>query len=158
MPVHLYGQAVPMERSWTFARRHGILRRRGCVSGARRALERPRASEASATSAAFSFYPGKNLGAYGDGGAVVTNDAGARRRLRLMRDFGQRKKYEHLIKAGNCRLDSIQAAVLDVKLRISTSGTKRAGVTRPPTMRGFREIGITPPRVCTTKGTCIIST
>ena len=65
----------------------------------------------------FSFYPGKNLGAYGDGGAVVTDDPDRFERLRLLRDFGQRKKYEHLIKAGNCRLDSLQAAVLDVKLR-----------------------------------------
>ena len=66
----------------------------------------------------FQFLSRRRIsGAYGDGGAIVTNDAELDERLRLLRDFGQRKKYEHLIKGGNCRLDSIQAAVLDVKLR-----------------------------------------
>jgi dTDP-4-amino-4,6-dideoxygalactose transaminase len=115
MPVHLYGQAVPMDAIVTFARRHG-LRVVEDACQAHGARWRGRRVGSFGDAACFSFYPGKNLGAYGDGGAVVTNDVDVDDKLRLLRDFGQRKKYEHLIKAGNCRLDSIQAAVLDVKL------------------------------------------
>jgi dTDP-4-amino-4,6-dideoxygalactose transaminase len=104
MPVHLYGQAVPMDAIAEFAQRHGARWNGRCAGTFGRV-------------GCFSFYPGKNLGAYGDGGAIVTDDAELADRLRLLRDFGQRKKYEHLVKAGSCRLDSIQAAVLDVKLR-----------------------------------------
>src|SRR5438034_9710991 len=67
--------------------------------------------------AAFSFYPGKNLGAYGDGGIVVTNDRGIARRLEMLRNYGQKEKYQHLFRGYNRRLDTLQAAVLRVKLR-----------------------------------------
>ncbi|HET6275273.1 MAG TPA: DegT/DnrJ/EryC1/StrS family aminotransferase [Candidatus Cybelea sp.] len=116
MPVHLYGQVVPMEPIVDFARRHElfVIEDAAQAHGAR---WNGRGAGSFGDVAAFSFYPGKNLGAYGDGGAIVTSDSALAERLRLLRDFGQRKKYEHLIKGGNCRLDSIQAAVLDVKLR-----------------------------------------
>jgi dTDP-4-amino-4,6-dideoxygalactose transaminase len=116
MPVHLYGQVVPMEPIMEFARRHELFVIEDACQ-AHGARWNGRGAGSFGDVAAFSFYPGKNLGAYGDGGAIVTSDAALAQRLRLMRDFGQRKKYEHLIKGGNCRLDSIQAAVLDVKLR-----------------------------------------
>ncbi|MGA9945029.1 MAG: DegT/DnrJ/EryC1/StrS family aminotransferase [Candidatus Cybelea sp.] len=116
MPVHLYGQAVPMDAVGEFARRHGLYVIED-ASQAHGARWNGRCVGSFGDAGCFSFYPGKNLGAYGDGGAIVTNDAELAQRLRLLRDFGQRKKYEHLIKGGNCRLDSIQAAVLDVKLR-----------------------------------------
>jgi dTDP-4-amino-4,6-dideoxygalactose transaminase len=116
MPVHLYGQVVPMDAIVEFARRHGlyVIEDAAQAHGAR---WRGRRAGSFGEVGCFSFYPGKNLGAYGDAGAIVTNAAALDERFRLLRDFGQRKKYEHLIKGGNCRLDSIQAAVLDVKLR-----------------------------------------
>jgi dTDP-4-amino-4,6-dideoxygalactose transaminase len=115
MPVHLYGQAVPMDPIAEFAERHELhVLEDACQAHGARHDGRHVGSFGDA--GAFSFYPGKNLGAYGDGGAIVTNDAELADRLRLLRDFGQRKKYEHIVKGGNCRLDSIQAAVLDVKL------------------------------------------
>lgn len=116
MPVHLYGQTVPMGPIVEFARRHGlrVIEDAAQAHGARWS---GKGAGSFGDIAAFSFYPAKNLGAYGDGGAIVTNDHAFADRVRLLRDFGQREKYEHLIKAGNGRLDSIQAAVLDVKLR-----------------------------------------
>jgi dTDP-4-amino-4,6-dideoxygalactose transaminase len=116
MPVHLYGQAVPMDPIVDFARKHELYVVED-ASQAHGARWNGRRVGSLGDVGTFSFYPGKNLGAYGDGGAIVTDDAALADRLRLLRDFGQRKKYEHAIKAGNCRLDSIQAAVLDVKLR-----------------------------------------
>lgn len=115
MPVHLYGQVVPMEPIVAFARRHGLrIIEDACQAHGARYADRRAGGFGDA--ACFSFYPAKNLGAYGDGGAIVTDDPALYDSLRLLRDFGQRKKYEHLVKGENCRLDSIQAAVLDVKL------------------------------------------
>src|SRR5207245_10399544 len=67
--------------------------------------------------AAFSFYPGKNLGAYGDGGIVVTNDRKVAKRLEMLRNYGQKEKYQHLFRGYNLRLDTMQAAILRVKLK-----------------------------------------
>ncbi|HKU81250.1 MAG TPA: DegT/DnrJ/EryC1/StrS family aminotransferase, partial [Candidatus Tumulicola sp.] len=116
MPVHLYGQAVPMEPIVTLARRHG-LKVVEDASQAHGARWQGRPAGGIGDVGCFSFYPGKNLGAYGDGGALVTSDAAVAERARLLRDFGQTRKYEHAIKGDNCRLDSLQAAVLSVKLR-----------------------------------------
>ncbi|MBV9148428.1 MAG: DegT/DnrJ/EryC1/StrS family aminotransferase [Candidatus Eremiobacteraeota bacterium] len=115
MPVHLYGQAADVEAIVSIARRHGlaVIEDASQAHGAR-ILSRCVGSFADV--GCFSFYPGKNLGAYGDGGAIVTNDPEVAERIRLYHDFGQSKKYEHLLKGDNCRLDSIQAAVLRVKL------------------------------------------
>jgi dTDP-4-amino-4,6-dideoxygalactose transaminase len=116
MPVHLYGQAVPMQPILDAARRHG-LRVIEDACQAHGALWDSKRVGSIADVGCFSFYPGKNLGCYGDGGAIVTNNDAVAERAKLLRDFGQKKKYEHLIKGDNCRLDSIQAAVLNVKLR-----------------------------------------
>jgi len=116
MPVHLYGRPADMESILAVARRHGcfVVEDAAQAHGAR---YRDRLAGGLADIACFSFYPGKNLGAYGDGGAVTTNDPALYDRLILLRDFGQRRKYEHLIKGTNSRLDTLQAAVLSVKLR-----------------------------------------
>jgi dTDP-4-amino-4,6-dideoxygalactose transaminase len=96
--------------------------------------------------AAFSFYPGKNLGAYGDGGAVTTNDESIAEKVKLYRDFGQKKKYEHVIKGDNCRLDALQAAVLNVKLRHldAWNAQRRAAASRYDAL--LTPIGIEPPK------------
>jgi dTDP-4-amino-4,6-dideoxygalactose transaminase len=145
MPVHLYGQAVPMEPILDFARKHGLYVIEDAAQ-AHGAKWRGRTVGSFGEVGCFSFYPGKNLGAYGDAGAIVTNDPQLAERLRLLRDFGQRKKYEHIVKGGNCRLDSIQAAVLDVKLRHLddwNAARLRHAVAYDAKLS---EIGIEPPR------------
>jgi len=115
MPVHLYGQCAPLEAVGEIARERGLV----VIEDAAQAhgAERSGARAGSVGLAGcFSFYPGKNLGAYGDGGAVVTSDGALASRLRTMRDYGQAKKYHHVEQGTNSRLDSIQAAVLSVKL------------------------------------------
>lgn len=116
MPVHLYGQVLPMQPILELAERHRLFVIEDACQ-AHGARWQGRRAGSIGTVGCFSFYPGKNLGAYGDGGAIVTNDEQLVDRVKLLRDFGQRKKYEHLIKGDNCRLDSLQAAVLDVKLK-----------------------------------------
>lgn len=116
MAVHLYGQVAPMQPILDFARRYGlrVIEDASQAHGAR--WQSSRAGSIGDVGC-FSFYPAKNLGCYGDGGALVTNDESVAEHAALLRDFGQKRKYEHLIKGDNCRLDSIQAAVLAVKLR-----------------------------------------
>jgi dTDP-4-amino-4,6-dideoxygalactose transaminase len=144
IPVHLYGLAVPMEKILSIAAAHGlrVIEDAAQAHGARRD-GKPVGSFGDV--ACFSFYPGKNLGAYGDGGAIVTNDPEVADRVRLLRDFGQKRKYEHLIKGDNCRLDSVQAAVLNVKLKYIDGWNER----RRAAARYYDEllpaIGITPP-------------
>jgi len=115
MPVHLYGAAVDVRPIVALARRRGLrVIEDACQAhGARTAVGR---AGTMGDAGCFSFYPGKNLGAYGDGGAVVTNSTSVADTVRLQRDFGQRQKYQHLVKGDNCRLDALQAAVLRVKL------------------------------------------
>jgi dTDP-4-amino-4,6-dideoxygalactose transaminase len=116
LPVHLYGQPADMDEILAVARRHGlIVIEDACQShGARYKGYRVGGL---GDAGCFSFYPGKNLGAYGDGGMVVTNDAAIAERVRMLRNYGQSQKYHHVFLAYNCRLDTMQAAVLRVKLR-----------------------------------------
>jgi dTDP-4-amino-4,6-dideoxygalactose transaminase len=116
MVVHLYGQPADMESIGAIAREHGLkLIEDACQAhGARFAGRRVGSL---GDFAAFSFYPAKNLGAYGDGGMLTTQDAGLAERVRMMRNYGQREKYAHVTMAWNRRLDTIQAAVLRIKLR-----------------------------------------
>jgi len=116
MPVHLYGQMPDMDAILAMAAQHQIPVIEDAAQ-AHGATFRGRVAGSMGVAACFSFYPGKNLGAYGDGGAVVTNDAELANRLRRLRDQGRETKYEHLMIGYNHRLDTLQAAVLEVKLR-----------------------------------------
>ena len=100
MPVHLYGQPVDMDPIMDIARRRGlVVIEDACQAHGARYKGRPVGSIGHA--AAFSFYPGKNLGAYGDGGAVTTNDANVADTIRMLRNYGQREKYHHLLQPRN---------------------------------------------------------
>jgi len=115
IPVHLYGQPADMDPLMDIARRHGLyVLEDACQAHGARYKGRRVGSLGDA--AAFSFYPAKNLGCFGDGGALTTNDAALAERVAQLRHYGQRKKYEHIFLAYNRRLDTLQAAVLNVKL------------------------------------------
>lgn len=116
LAVHLYGQAAEMTRINAIARRHKLKVIEDAAQ-AHGALCNGRKVGGLGDAAGFSFYPGKNLGALGDGGAVTTNDDGLAERVRLLRNYGSRQKYVNVVKGVNSRLDELQAALLRVKLR-----------------------------------------
>ncbi len=116
MPVHLYGQAADMDPILEIARRRGLLVIEDAAQ-AHGAEYKGRRAGSMGDMAGFSFYPGKNLGAYGEGGALVTSRPEFARRARLMRSWGEERRYEHTMKGFNYRMDGIQGAILRVKLR-----------------------------------------
>src|SRR3989441_3083575 len=116
LPVHLYGHPAHMDPIRQLAEQRGLIVIEDACQ-AHGARYKGRRAGSLGHAAAFSFYPGKNLGAYGDGGIVVTNDRGIARRLEMLRNYGQKEKYQHLFRGYNRRLDTLQAAVLRVKLR-----------------------------------------
>ena len=115
LPVHLYGQPADMNPIMEIARKHGLKVIEDCAQ-AHGARYRGQRVGTFGDVACFSFYPGKNLGAYGDGGAVITNDDGIADRVKLLRNHGAREKYVHEIEGYCRRLDNLQAAVLGIKL------------------------------------------
>lgn len=116
IPVHLYGHPCRMDQIMAIARAHRLKVVEDCAQaiGAR---YRGRPVGSFGDAGAFSFYPSKNLGAYGDGGMVVTTHAAVAARIRLLRNHGGRERYHHVAVGTNSRLDELQAAVLRVKLR-----------------------------------------
>jgi dTDP-4-amino-4,6-dideoxygalactose transaminase len=116
MPVHLYGQPADMDPILAIARRHHLIVIEDAAQ-AHGSEYKGRRCGSMGEMAGFSFYPGKNLGAYGEGGATVTSHPEYARTMRMLRDWGQAKKYEHTLKGFNARMDGIQGAVLRVKLR-----------------------------------------
>ncbi len=116
IPVHLYGQPCDMDPILAFARQHTlmVIEDDAQAHGARY-KDRPVGSMADL--ACFSFYPGKNLGACGEGGIVVTSDPARAKVARMLRDWGQERKYEHVLEGFNYRMDGIQGAILRIKLR-----------------------------------------
>jgi dTDP-4-amino-4,6-dideoxygalactose transaminase len=116
LPVHLYGQPADMDPIAAIARRHGVAVIEDSAQ-AHGAEYKGRRAGSLGDLACFSFYPGKNLGAYGEGGIVITNDAEQARKIRMMRDWGQEQRYHHVLPGFNYRMEGIQGAVLRVKLR-----------------------------------------
>ena len=115
VPVHLYGQMADMTAICEVARRYGLRVVEDCAQAHGAVLEGKKAGTFG-DAAAFSFYPTKNLGALGDGGAVVTEDSAVEREVRLLREYGWQERYVSVVPGGNSRLDEIQAAVLRAKL------------------------------------------
>jgi dTDP-4-amino-4,6-dideoxygalactose transaminase len=116
LPVHLYGQMAEMDAILAIGHRHGIpVIEDACQ--AHGAEYHGRRSGSMGLSGCFSFYPGKNLGAYGEGGIIVTSSDEQARKMRMLRDWGQEKRYHHVLKGFNYRMDGIQGAILRVKLR-----------------------------------------
>lgn len=142
LPVHLYGQAAPIERLMPVAEQAGawLLEDAAQSQGARRNGVR---AGMLGHAAATSFYPGKNLGAYGDAGAVLTNSADLAARMRMIRDHGSPRKYEHEVFGFNSRMDTLQAVVLSAKLRHldAWNATRRQAADRYNEMlSGYEEV------------------
>jgi len=145
LPVHLYGQPADMDPILEVARRHGLAVIEDAAQ-AHGAAYRARPAGSLGGMACFSFYPGKNLGAYGEGGMVVTSDPEYARTVRMLRDWGAERKYHHVLKGYNYRLEGIQGAVLRVKLRHLEAWTegRRAAAARYDA--GLVEAGVGTPR------------
>jgi dTDP-4-amino-4,6-dideoxygalactose transaminase len=116
IPVHLYGQAADMDPIQDFATRHGLIVIEDAAQ-AHGARYKGRMCGTLGHSAAFSFYPGKNLGAFSDGGAITTNDDVLAEKARMLRNYGSVQRYHHVMPGINSRLDELQAAFLRIKLR-----------------------------------------
>jgi dTDP-4-amino-4,6-dideoxygalactose transaminase len=139
VPVHLYGQTADMDPILELAERYRLVviedacqahgaeyfSGAGASSACQPATGRWKKAGSMGRAAAFSFYPGKNLGACGEAGAVTTNDAELAQKIRMLRDHGQNRKYYHEVEGYNGRLDAIQAGILTVKLRHLPEWTAR---------------------------------
>jgi dTDP-4-amino-4,6-dideoxygalactose transaminase len=148
VPVHLYGQAADMDPILEIARRHNIPVIEDAAQ-AHGAEYRHKRVGGIGDMGCFSFYPGKNLGAYGEGGMVVTNNADFAKRIRMQRDWGAEKKYEHVLEGFNYRMEAFQGAILRVKLHHLDRWTdlRRAHAARYA--EELTRIGVDPPlEVC----------
>jgi len=123
IPVHLYGQMADMEKIFRIAKEYKLKVIEDAAQ-AHGALLNGKSSGAFSDAATYSFYPGKNLGAFGDAGAVVTDNADLSARIKKLSNHGRVKKYEHEFEGYNSRLDAIQAAVLRIKLRHLKKGNE----------------------------------
>ena len=123
IPVHLYGQMADMDAILAIAKRHGLpVVEDACQAhGAKR---NGRIAGSAGVTGCFSFYPGKNLGAFGEGGGITTNDSELATKMQVLRDHGQSKKYHHSVVGWNARMDGIQGAILSIKLRHLAKGNQ----------------------------------
>ena len=124
LPVHLYGQMANMQQICNIAKKHDLLVIEDAAQAHGAEWNGKRAGSWG-DMACFSFYPGKNLGACGEGGAVVTSNDALANKLRSLRDWGQEGRYNHIVHGYNARLDGVQGAILEVKLRHLEKWTER---------------------------------
>ncbi len=130
MVVHLYGQAVQMKRIWEIAKKYNLKIIEDSAQAHGAYYENKRTGNL-ADAAGFSFYPGKNLGALGDGGCITTNDDELAEKVRAIANYGSDYKYHHIYKGINSRLDELQAAILDVKLKyLDKDNNKRSEIAK----------------------------
>ena len=146
LPVHLYGQPVDLDPILAIAGKHG-LRVVEDAAQAHGARYKGKRIGGHGDIVCWSFYPGKNLGALGDGGAVTTNNADLADRVRVLRNYGSRVKYVNQVQGVNSRLDPLQAAVLRVKLQHLENWTDRRGAIADRYTKGLAEIGLILPHV-----------
>jgi dTDP-4-amino-4,6-dideoxygalactose transaminase len=144
VPVHLYGQAADLDPILAVAARHGLKVIEDACQ-AHGTEYKGRRVGALGFAGAFSFYPGKNLGAYGEGGMAVTNDAAAAKTMRMLRDWGQEEKYNHTLKGYNYRMDGLQGAILRVKLRYLPAWTEARRLRAAAYDQLLREAGVVAP-------------
>ena len=146
LPVHLYGQPADLDPLLVLARRHrlALVEDAAQAHGAR---YKGRRIGAHGDAVCWSFYPGKNLGAMGDAGAVTTNDADLAGRIRMLRNYGSSGKYRHEIQGGNSRLDPIQAAILRAKLPHLDAWAERRRIIAEVYREGLRHSGLLVPYV-----------
>ncbi|HEY6507948.1 MAG TPA: DegT/DnrJ/EryC1/StrS family aminotransferase [Vicinamibacterales bacterium] len=143
VPVHLYGQPADMDPILEIARRRGLAVIEDACQ-AHGSEYKGRRCGSMGDLGCFSFYPGKNLGAYGEAGAVVTSDASMARRIRLLRAWGEETRYEHKYRGFNYRMDGLQGAVLGVKLKYLERWTE---ARRAHAAEYSRQLAATPARV-----------
>lgn len=130
MVVHLYGQAVQMEKIWKIAKKYNLKIIEDSAQ-AHGAIYQEKRTGNLGDASGFSFYPGKNLGCIGDGGAVTTNDEELFNKIKAIANYGSDRKYHHIYKGVNSRLDEIQATILDVKLNhLDSDNEKRRKISK----------------------------
>lgn len=141
MPVHLFGQSVDMQPILDVAKKHGI----AVIEDAAQAIGTEyngKRAGCMGIAGCFSFFPSKNLGAFGDGGIVTTNDQDLAERMRILRNQGSEPKYYHKLLGGNFRLDALQAAVLRVKLKYLDSWTEKRRANAAYYTKRLQELGL----------------
>lgn len=146
MAVHLYGQTAEMDAICLIARKHGlkVIEDAAQAHGAR---FRSRQAGSLGDAAGWSFYPGKNLGALGDAGAITTDDPELAEKVRTLRNYGSQVKYHNLYKGFNSRLDELQAALLRVKLKVLDDWNARRAQVAARYLDGLKDTGLTLPFV-----------
>lgn len=146
LPVHLYGQISPMDEIMFYAHSHNLLVLEDCAQSHGASIDHKKCGNWG-HAGAFSFYPGKNLGALGDAGAITTNDETLATTLKALRNYGSHKKYENLYQGVNSRLDEIQAAMLSVKLKYLDTETKQRQLVAQTYIEGIKNPLIKLPKV-----------